>query len=1038
MKALIITILSFSLLSCSNHQIETDVNEADELSNRAVAPRNKSIDEVAGNDAIKQYMQQFDSRGQMRDESLPLSADESITSFTLPEDLSIHTVIAEPDVNQPVFLNFDHKGRMWVVQYTQYPYPEGLKVINIDNHNRLEFDKTVPPPSLSSKGSDSISMYEDTNGDGVYDQKTDVLVGLNITTAVTLGKGKIWVLTPPHLVAYNDKNGDGIPEGEPEVHLAGFGLQDTHAVANSLRWGPDGWLYGAQGSTTRSVVSSDNSKDVLMQGQGLWRYHPDRKIFEVYAEGGGNTFHVEIDSKGRFYSGTNEKIRGYYYKQGGYYRKNWGKHGPLSNPNSLGYISGMAFTGTPIRFTHAWIKYQGNALPERYKNKLFGLNPLLNYVQLSRFEKTPETFHVIDEEKVLSTQDNWFRPVDIKVGPDGAIYIADWHDSRLSHVDPRDNWSKSTGRVYKISNKEAKTQAPFNLATLKAQDLVNTLQHPNKWFRQQALRLIGDRQDKSMLVPLNTLYLSNKPQDSLEALWAIHLLNGFDDSFALRALEHADPYVRLWSVRLIGDQMQASEQLMLALTKLANTEQNLEVLGQIASSAKRIASQQSLDIIFALATNKHIKVDTETSLLVWWALEAKSILYGQEISSALDNKEYWHFDLVNQLLASNLMQRWAIEKSDKSYTLAEKMFAQAGDKDIKKRLYASLQLGLIGSDVNTLPSALLEKMKALQIEFGQSKYLLALKQGDEDALKTVLKLIDSNPQASAENLEYIKYIGTQNYSPEQAKLIIPVLSGVAANGNNALGLRLASLQALGQFNDEALGKRLVNLYPDRLRSDPQLRYQSLSLLISRKNWALLLIDKIALTREISKNDLSAEQVLSLSIYEDEQLAVQVKAIWPEIFENRDAQISSLERANRALASHNGSPARGKLVYQQSCSACHQIDNVNAGLGPSLQGYDLKDTQSLLINIVYPNADIREGYLQFLLTTKNGQRHLGIIEQENEQFVDIKPSGANPVRIARSNIASLSAQKQSLMPKGLLSQMTEQQIGDLFAYLAAQH
>src|SRR5690606_6800546 len=139
--------------------------------------------------------------------------------------------------------------------------PEGLKITAIDNHTRVKFDKTPEAPPHHVKGADRISFFEDTDGDGKYDKATDAIVGLNIATAVALGRGHIWVLNPPYLLAYPDPDNDGLPNGDPVVHLRGFGLEDTHAVANSLTWGPDGWLYGAMGSTTTANVSSDVTRN---------------------------------------------------------------------------------------------------------------------------------------------------------------------------------------------------------------------------------------------------------------------------------------------------------------------------------------------------------------------------------------------------------------------------------------------------------------------------------------------------------------------------------------------------------------------------------------------------------------------------------------------------------------------------------------------------------------------------------------------------------------------------------------------------------
>ena len=207
-------------------------------------------------------------------------------------------------------------------------------------------------PPTGARGADKITFFEDTDGDGKFEKSTDAITGLNIATSVILGRGKIWVLNPPYLLVYPDPDDDGIPNGDPEIHLKGFGLEDTHAVANSLTWGSDGWLYGAQGSTTTANITSQVSKNVRFEGQAIWRYHPDTGIFEIFSEGGGNTFDVEIDSKGRILSGDNGNDRGQYYKQGAYFVKNWGKHGPHTNPYTFGYLPNMELEGDRRRFMH--------------------------------------------------------------------------------------------------------------------------------------------------------------------------------------------------------------------------------------------------------------------------------------------------------------------------------------------------------------------------------------------------------------------------------------------------------------------------------------------------------------------------------------------------------------------------------------------------------------------------------------------------------------------------------------------------------------
>jgi putative membrane-bound dehydrogenase-like protein len=218
------------------------------------------------------------------------------------------------------------------MQYLQYQYPAGLKVISYDQHLRAQYDKVPEPPPKGVKGLDQVTVFEDTTGNGRFEKHKVVIDGLNIATAAIKGAGGIWVMNAPYLLFYPDANDDDIPDGPPQVALSGFGLEDTHSVANSLHWGADGWLYGANGSTTTGNISSAVTKNVHIQGQHIWRYHPKTKVFENYAEGGGNTFSCEFDAQGRVFSGTNGGLRGMHYDQGMSGVKSFGKHGPPDNP----------------------------------------------------------------------------------------------------------------------------------------------------------------------------------------------------------------------------------------------------------------------------------------------------------------------------------------------------------------------------------------------------------------------------------------------------------------------------------------------------------------------------------------------------------------------------------------------------------------------------------------------------------------------------------------------------------------------------------
>ncbi|MFO0841330.1 MAG: hypothetical protein U0797_02880 [Gemmataceae bacterium] len=428
-----------------------------------------------------------------------LTPDKALAGMRVRKGLAVDLIAHEPTVRQPLYLSFDERGRLWVVQYRQYPFPAGLKVVAYDRYIRAKFDKVPPPPPDHFPGVDRITIHEDVKGDGSYSKVTTFLDGLNIATAALVGRGGVWVLNPPYLLFYPDPKGTDVA-ARPVVHLSGFGLEDTHSVASSLCWGPDGWLYGAHGSTVTAKVKVEVTGDKTTTdflGQAIWRYHPEKHTFEVFAEGGGNTFGVAFDDVGRVYSGTNwGKYRGLHYVQGGYYIKGWGKHGPLTNPYALGYFDHMPHVGDADRLTHTFIVYGGVALPE-LQGKVVGVNALQKRLQVTRLIPDRSTFRTEEEPFLLTTDDERFRPVDVKAGPDGALYVADLYEPRINPVDPRDNWDRATGRLYRVRPSNYKPAPRQDLAAMTSEQLLGLLRHEDRWYRDMARRVLGDRKDEA-------------------------------------------------------------------------------------------------------------------------------------------------------------------------------------------------------------------------------------------------------------------------------------------------------------------------------------------------------------------------------------------------------------------------------------------------------------------------------------------------------------------------------------------------------------
>src|SRR5262249_15772379 len=309
-----------------------------------------------------------------------------------------------PMIRQPVTMSFDERGRMWVIQYLQYPTPAGLKAVKVDQYLRTVYDKIPEPPPRGPKGADRITILEDPDADGRYRQAKDFVSGLNLASGMAIGHGGVFVAQPPYLLFYPDRNGDDIPDGDPEVLLTGFGMEDAHAFPNSLQWGPDGWLYGAQGSTVTAHI-----RGITFQ-QGIWRYHPITKEFELFAEGGGNTWGLDFVRRGNVTAGTNFGGVGMLHQvQGAYYVKNFGKHGELQNPYAFGYFDHVpcaGFKGGHV--TCGGIIYQGGSFPEQFDNTYIAANLLSNSLYWYIIEPHGSSFTSRFGGDFLIANDTWF------------------------------------------------------------------------------------------------------------------------------------------------------------------------------------------------------------------------------------------------------------------------------------------------------------------------------------------------------------------------------------------------------------------------------------------------------------------------------------------------------------------------------------------------------------------------------------------------------------------------------------------------------
>jgi len=948
--------------------------------------------------------------------------------FKVPSDLRLDTVLAEPEIAQPVFCNFDERGRMWVVEYRQYPDPAGLKPISKDQYYRTVYDKIPAAPPNHVRGKDRISIHEDTNGDGDYDSHKIFVDGLNIATAVERGRGGVWVLNPPYLLFYPDKDNDDVPDGDPIVHLQGFGLEDTHSCTNSLRWGPDGWLYAAQGSTvTGNIIRPGiDKKPVRSMGQLIWRYHPERKIYEIFAEGGGNAFGVEIDKAGRIFSGHNGgDTRGFHYPQGGYLRKGFTKHGALSNPFAFGYFPHMKHARVQ-RFTHNFIIYEATALPEIYRGKLFGIEPLQGRVVESEIKPRGSTFETKDIQFPVTTTDSWFTPVDIKLGPDGGIYVCDWYDDNVSHLEASvGKTDKGDGRIYRLTGKNAGPAKQFNMLQMSSNELVDYLNHPNRWFRQTALRVLGDRKDKSILQVLRENLFNKRSQLALESLWAIYQINDGDLSVEIEAgvLKHDNPQVRKWAFRLICDENKLPESVQTSVTAFATKETDVETRTQIASSAKRLPPDSCLKIVNALLQHQSDTSDPYQPLLIWWAIESKCGDGKTIVNWVKESNDFWNNRIVIDHIAERLAKRFTMPGTQRDFLTLSQLLtsARASNSDVAKKMLAAFEESTKAYTNVDFPKELLTAISKL----GGTSLELQVRQNDMEAIESALKTLADSKTKTVQRVRLIRALG----EVKATESIEPLFEILKSSKDDSL--KIASLEALQKFAEANVGERIATLLPQLTGES---RKVAESVIVTRANWTQAFLNQLS-TNNIGPKSVSETTVRRMLFHQDAKIQTDVKKIFGDVRGATDEKMrETIAVYLKDLTANEGSPYEGKKLFTKHCAKCHRLYQNGGDIGPNLTSYQRNDLKMMLLHVVNPNAEIREGFENIMFALDDGRIFSGFVKEENNRQIVIRTAEGSDVRVDLDSIENRKAVPQSLMPTKLLAPLTPQQRRDLFAYL----
>ena len=555
---------------------------------------------------------------------MPTPPAESLKKITLPPGFRAQLFAAEPQVMQPIAMEFDDRGRLWVVE--NFSYPATKKNNGVTN----------PAP-------DRILIFTDRDGSGRnVERKVFLDAGRNVTSVLP-GFGGVWVLSLPDLLFIPDANGDDVPDGPPVVALTGWNINAGHNFVNGLAWGPDGWLYGRHGITTKSTVGRPGTatNDWVTLDCSIWRYHPVTKQFDVVCRGTTNPWGLDWDENGQAFFSNN--VIGHYWHviPGGYYKRMFGEHNRsnlfelMESASDHLHWAGAKWSearGGPAHdalgggHSHCGLMiYQGDNFPAEWRGRAFMGNIHGNRVLYDVPARKGSGYTAMHGGAFLMANDPWFRSTVQITGPDGGVFIADWSD--LGECHDNDGSYRSSGRIYKVTHGTPKPVVDLNLAKLSDTELVKLLGHTNEWQRRHAQRLLQERaaagkRAAGTVAALRALHAAeqNGPRQ-LRLLWALHVTGGADAAFLTSQLSHTSEHARWWAVRLLTEDKKVSPALLTKFVTMAREDKSAFVRLGLASALQRLPVNDRWELATALLSHAEDAADKDLPLLTWYGIE---------------------------------------------------------------------------------------------------------------------------------------------------------------------------------------------------------------------------------------------------------------------------------------------------------------------------------------------------------------------------------------------------------------------------------
>lgn len=930
----------------------------------------------------------------------PLSPAESISRMQYANNLKVEVVAAEPLVIDPVAVEFGPDGKLWVVEMRDYP--SGM-------------DGNLKPGGV-------VKFLEDLDHDGVYDKATLFLEGLSFPTGVMVWKKGVLVCTAPDVLYAEDTNGDGKADIKRKV-LTGFATHNFQARVNSLVPGLDNWVY-ASGGLFGGVIKSFNGQTVNVTNRDF-RFQPETGVLEPVS---GRTQQGRVrDDWGNWFGCRNGTLCLHYPVNESYYRKNPYVLSPPpeisvprgTNSNQLipvGELVQFHLSGPRGRPTSVCGlgMYRDRYLGKAFNNNAFVCEPVNQLVHRMVLQSEGVTFfgsRAAEEQdrEFLTSTDNWFRPVQARMSPDGSLFIVDMYRYLIEHP----KWlspeavaklnvraGETRGRIYRISRKDQQLKPIPDLKQLSATDLANQLNSSNGTLRDLVQQELIVRADPETIDPLKRLAESAElPESRVQAICTLDGLNALDAALLLKRINDSDARVRREAIRLSEPFMNQSAVLAIALLEQVNQEKSLPVILQWAYSLGNLKGEATTQALLRLmerhSDNVYIRSAVLTSFERSRLASAIAVLIPQISKKP---KLLPVFDALSGM---------AIAIKDPA--ILDKILTQLLTHSVKNQQIPLWEWSAL--------SRLFEVKNA------------AGKSGDEAreqqvmALRTRAKsLVINTERLESERIAAIKFILITGQSREDLELISDLLTP-----QSSLQVQTAALRSLIDTRSSAA----IELIFDHWKQfTPVLQAEVLSQLLTRESSTLELLSRIE-QKLIQPAQIDLTNRQRLIDHKNKKLSQRAKKLFTVATSaSREAALKKYQ----SIDLKQGNMTRGSVVFEKHCAACHRLNRKGHVVGPDLAALTDQSKSFLLTSLLDPNKAVDGRYASYLAVTEDGKINTGILVSEQSNSITLKGQQGKVQTILRTEIDELINTGKSLMPEGLEREISLEAMADLLVFI----